>query len=110
MIKVSIFYPSGKGNTFDMDYYLGTHIPLVRRLSGAALNRVEVELGIGGLAPGSAPAYLAMGHLFFESVATFQAAFEPNAAVISGDIPNCTNTQPIIQISEVKLQAAGHLG
>jgi uncharacterized protein (TIGR02118 family) len=103
MIKVSVLYPSGKGNTFNMGYYLATHIPLVRRLSGAALKRVEVEQGIGGLVPGSAPAYLAMGHLFFDSVATFQAAFEPNTAVITGDIPNYTNTQPTIQISEVKL-------
>jgi uncharacterized protein (TIGR02118 family) len=103
MIKVSVLYPSGKGNTFNMDYYLATHIPLVRQLSGAALKRVEVEQGIGGVVPGSAPAYLAMGHLFFESVAAYQAAFAPNAAVITGDIPNYTNTQPTIQISEVKL-------
>jgi uncharacterized protein (TIGR02118 family) len=44
-----------------------------------------------------------MGHLFFESVQAFQAAFAPHAAEITGDIPNYTNTQPTIQISEVKL-------
>jgi uncharacterized protein (TIGR02118 family) len=103
MIKVSVLYPSGKGSIFNMAYYLATHIPLVRRLSGAALKRVEVEEGIGGLMPGSTPAYLAMGHLFFESLQAFQAAFEPHAAEITGDIPNYTNTQPTIQISEVKL-------
>jgi uncharacterized protein (TIGR02118 family) len=103
MIKVSVLYPSGQGKTFNMDYYLATHIPLVRRLSGAALKRVEVEEGMGGLVPGSVPAFLAMGHLFFESVQAFQSAFEPHAAEITGDIPNYTNTQPTIQISEVKL-------
>jgi uncharacterized protein (TIGR02118 family) len=103
MIKVSVLYPSGKGNTFDMNYYLATHIPLVRRLSGSALKRVEVEQGIGGLVPGSTPVYLAMGHLFFESVQAFQAAFGPHATEITGDIPNYTNTQPTIQISEVRL-------
>jgi uncharacterized protein (TIGR02118 family) len=103
MIKVSVLYPSGKGNSFDMDYYLATHIPLVRRLCGAALKRVEVEEGIGGLVPGAAPAYLATGHLFFESVQAFQAAFGPHAAEITGDVPNYTNAQPTIQISEVKL-------
>jgi uncharacterized protein (TIGR02118 family) len=103
MIKVSVLYPSGTGNTFNMNYYLGTHIPLVCRLTGAALKRLEVEEGIGGLAPGSAPVYLAMGHLFFESVQAFQSAFAPHAAEITGDIPNYTNTQPAIQISEVKL-------
>ncbi|HWY09384.1 MAG TPA: EthD family reductase [Candidatus Acidoferrales bacterium] len=103
MIKISDLYPSGEGNIFDMKYYLAKHIPLVRRLSGAALKKVEVEEGMGGLAAGSPPAYLAMGHLFFESVQTFQAAFEPHVAAITGDIPNYTNTKPTIQISEVKL-------
>ena len=103
MIKVSVLYPSGEGNIFDMKYYLAKHIPLVRRLSGAALKKVEVEEGMGGLSAGSPPAYLAMGHLFFESVQAFQAAFEPHAATITGDIPNYTNTRPTIQISEVKL-------
>jgi len=103
MIKISVLYPNGQGNVFDMSYYLAKHIPLVRRLSGAALKKVEVEEGVRGLAAGSPPAYLAMGHLFFESVQTFQAAFEPHVAEITGDIPNYTNTQPTIQISEVKL-------
>jgi uncharacterized protein (TIGR02118 family) len=103
MIKISVLYPNGEGHVFDMNYYLAKHIPLVRRLSGAALRKVEVEEGVGGLTEGSPPAYLAMGHLFFESVQAFQAAFTPHAAAIAGDIRNYTNTQPTIQISEVKL-------
>ena len=103
MIKVSVLYPNGERNVFDMKYYLGKHIPLVRRLIGVALRKVEVEEGLGGLAAGSPPAYLAMGHLFFESVQAFQAAFDPHAAEITGDIPNYTNTKPTIQISELKL-------
>ena len=103
MIKISVLYPNGEGNVFDMKYYLAKHIPLVRRLSGAALKKVEVEEGVAGLAAGTPPAYLAMGHLLFESVAAFQSAFGPHAAEIMGDIPNYTNVQPTIQVSEVKL-------
>jgi hypothetical protein len=33
----------------------------------------------------------------------FQAAFGPHPAAIMGDIPNCTNVQPVVQISEVKM-------
>jgi uncharacterized protein (TIGR02118 family) len=102
MIKISVLYPNGEGNVFDMKYYLAKHIPLVRRLSGAALKKVEVEEGVAGLAAGTPPAYLAMGHLLFESIAAFQSA-GPHAAEIMGDIPNYTNTQPTIQISDVKL-------
>ena len=103
MIKVSVLYPNGEGSTFDMAYYCDRHIPLVRQLLGAALKAVVVEQGVAGMEPGSLPSYLAMGHLTFESVEAFQTAFGPNAAKIVGDIPNYTNTQPTIQISEIKI-------
>ena len=103
MVKINVLYPNGEGSVFDMSYYLAKHIPLVRRLSGAALKKVEVEEGVAGLAEGSPPAYLALGHLYFESVQSFKAAYEPHAAEITKDIRNYTNTKPTIQISEVKL-------
>ncbi len=103
MIKVSVLYPHEDGAGFDMDYYLGSHIPMVREKLGAACKAIAVEQGLGGGAPGSSPAFVAMGHLSFESVAAFQTAFGPHAAAIMADIPNYTAIQPIIQISDVKL-------
>jgi len=103
MIKVSVLYPNEKGGTFDMAYYCATHIPLVRQKLGAALKGVAVEQGIAGEEPGSPPAYLALGHLLFESVEAFQTSFGPHAQAIMADIPNYTNIQPTIQISEVKI-------
>ena len=44
-----------------------------------------------------------MGHLYFDSVESFQASFGPHADVIMGDIPNYTTVEPTIQLSEVKL-------
>jgi uncharacterized protein (TIGR02118 family) len=44
-----------------------------------------------------------MGHLYFDSIDAFQAAFAPRAQSILADIPNYTNTQPTIQVSEVRL-------
>ena len=49
------------------------------------------------------PTYAAMGHLYFNSIAEFQSAFGPHAQAIMADIPNYTNSQPVIQISEVKM-------
>ena len=77
MIKASVLYPNGDGHSFDINYYIAKHIPLVRRLIGSALKGVEVEQGIGGLSQGSPAPYLAMGHLLFESPQAFQAAFGP---------------------------------
>ena len=101
MIKVSVMYPNNEGSTFDMTYYCTNHIPMVRQKLGAALKGVAVERGIGGEEPGSPAPYLVMCHLWFDSVEAFQTAFGPHALELGADIPNYTNTQPTIQISEV---------
>jgi uncharacterized protein (TIGR02118 family) len=103
MIKVSVLYPAGAAKKFDMDYYCNSHIPMVRNKLGAACKNTAVELGLGGGAPGAPPIYAAMGHLYFDSVAEFQAAFAPHAEAIMADIPNYTDIQPVIQVSEVKM-------
>ena len=64
---------------------------------------VAVEQGLGGVAPGSPATYIAMGHLYFDSVEAFQTAFGPHSESIMGDIPNFTDIQPTVQISEVKM-------
>ena len=103
MIKVSVFYPNMEGKKFDMEYYCQKHIPMVQQKLGAACKRVAVEQGLAGAQPGSRAAYIGMGHLYFDSVEAFQTAFGPQARAIMDDIPNYTDIQPTIQISEVKI-------
>ena len=103
MIKVSVLYPNRTGAKFDMKYYCEKHIPMVQQKLGAACKRVAVEQGIAGGAPGTAAAFIAMGHLYCDSAEAFQAAFAPHAQAIMGDIPNYTDIEPTIQISEVKI-------
>ena len=103
MIKVSVFYPNGEGNTFDMAYYCDKHIPMVKQLLGAACTNVGVEQGVAGGAPGELPTYLAMGHLYFDNVEDFITSFTPHAAAITADIANYTNTMPTVQISEIRI-------
>jgi uncharacterized protein (TIGR02118 family) len=103
MIKISVFYPNNEGAKFDMAYYCQTHMPLVQRLLGPVMKGMSVDQGIGGLPPGSPAPYMAAGHLLFDTLEAFQTAFGPHAQAIMADIPNYTNLQPIIQISEIKL-------
>jgi uncharacterized protein (TIGR02118 family) len=103
MIKVSVFYPHQSNAKFDMAYYCGQHMPLVQRLLGSAVKNTAVEAGLSGGTPGSSPLYVALGHMYFESIPAFVEAWTPHAAEIISDIPNYTNLQPQIQISEVKL-------
>jgi uncharacterized protein (TIGR02118 family) len=103
MIKVSVLYPNKPGAKFDMDYYVNKHFPLVKARLGSAVKNVAVEQGIAGAGPGTSAAFIAMGHLYCDSVEAFQAAFGPHAAEIMGDIPNYTDIEPTLQISDVKL-------
>jgi len=62
-----------------------------------------VEQGVAGGQPGAPIAYTVIAHLSFDSVDAFQGSFGPNAPQILGDVPNYTDIQPIVQISEVKM-------
>jgi uncharacterized protein (TIGR02118 family) len=101
MIKVSVMYPYAAGQRFDHDYYRDQHMPLVKRLMGDKLVRYTVDKGVAGGTPGAPPTYVAMCHLYCDSVQTFQAGFGPNLQEILADIPKYTDAQAVLQISEV---------
>ena len=103
MIRVNVLYPQKEGAHFDWAYYTSTHVPMVGRKLGAALNAVSIEQGLAGGTPGSPAAFVAIANLSFDSVPAFQAAFGPHAQEIMADIPKFTSIEPIVQISEVKL-------
>ena len=101
MIKVSVLYANGEGKTFDMDYYLNKHIPLVGGLLGDAVKGASIEKGLAGAAPGSVAPYATMSNLYFDTIAAFEGSFGPNVDEIMADLSNFTNIEPSIQISEV---------
>jgi len=102
-IKVSVVYPNSEGEKFDMNYYCNKRVPMVGALLGEALKGATVEMGIGGGAPGSSAPYAGMGNMYFNSVEEFENAFGPNADKIMGDLPNFTDIEPVIQVSEVMI-------
>jgi len=103
MIKVTVLYPNTADARFDMQYYVTHHLPMVREKCAPECRSIAAEGGVAGGQPGSKAPYIAVGHLTFDSVAAFQQSFGPNAGAILADIPNYTNTQPVIQISEITL-------
>lgn len=93
MIRVSVMYPAGDGATFDMDYYKSTHMPLVQRVMPGVI-RTECDQAIDG-------PNIAVGHLYFESMEAMNAAMAAGAGEAMADIPNFTNTQAAIQVSQM---------
>jgi uncharacterized protein (TIGR02118 family) len=92
-------YPRSEGTTFDIDYYLSHHMPLVQEELGDVLKGVGVDEGMGGDHP--AP-YHAICYLTFDSVEAFFGAMG-GATRTREDVSNFTNATPQIQISEVRL-------
>jgi len=79
-------------------------MPMAQRLLGAV--EASVDQGLAGGAPGSAPPYLAVGYLLFDSLETVQKGMAAHGAELMADIPNYTNAAPVIQIGEVRTVAA----
>ncbi len=102
MIRVSIYYPNDPGKSFDMGYYMKDHIPLAQRLLGPrGLLNIEVDRGISAPDPNDPPPHVAVAHLAFNSVKEVHEAFTEVASELMRDVPNYTDIQPRIQISEV---------
>ncbi len=99
LYRLSASYPYTE--TFDMDYYLETHIPLVEEL-WADNGLLEVRIDRGVAVPGSednAP-LVVMTLLTFGSLEDLEAALAEDGDAIVGDIPNFTDAGVELQINE----------
>ncbi len=105
MVKVSVLYPHSPGCRFDMDYYCTRHMPMVADRLGAACQGVAVDEGVGAGPDGSSPPFVAMAHLYFESEEAFHRSFDPQAREIMADVPNYTDIQPVLLVSNVRINA-----
>ena len=102
MIRVTVLYPNEAGKKFDVDYYRNKHMKLVgERLKDFGFVRAEVDKGVTGGAPGSSAPYVCIGHVYLNSLADFQKGMGVHGKEILGDIPNYTDIQPTMQISEI---------
>jgi uncharacterized protein (TIGR02118 family) len=93
MIRLSVFYPTTEGATFDHDYYRNHHVPLAVKTWG--LEGAEIDRGING-------PYVAAVHFSFPSEDAVQKALasEGTGAVLA-DVANYTTITPILQTSEI---------
>jgi uncharacterized protein (TIGR02118 family) len=102
MVRLSVLYPATPGSRFDWDYYLGPHVELVNRIvRPLGLVKVEIDRGIGGFPPGAPAPFHAVGHLFFNTLADFQAALSATAPELIADQARYTDVQAVLMVSEV---------
>ena len=101
MIRVSVMYPNSKDVKFDVDYYKNNHLPMISKALGSALKGLELDLGIASRAPGEPVPYVAIAHLKFDDINSFQTSFVPHAKVFAADIKNYSNVRGEFLISEI---------
>jgi uncharacterized protein (TIGR02118 family) len=94
-----VMYPTGPDAHFDAAYYRDRHMPMVKNLMGDYCQSYTIDTALASSAA-DAP-FIAMGHLYCESMDAFNAGFGPHAAEIMGDIPNYSNQKPVLQFSDV---------
>lgn len=104
MIRFNVMYPAKEGARFDHAYYRDKHMPMVASRLGSACLYYTIDKGLAGGAPGAPSPFLAACSVVCESVASLQAALGPNAKEIMADIPNYTDVQPVVWISEVVVE------
>jgi uncharacterized protein (TIGR02118 family) len=96
---VAVVYPKTANSTFDHDYYLTKHMPMVKRLwGGHGMTGAEVLRGTGSL--GGAEVYEIITLLSFPSQEEWLKAAGAHADEIMEDVPHFTNIRPIVQFND----------
>lgn len=104
MIKLSVLYPYRADAQFDHGYYRDKHMPLLKQRMGEHCKYYAVEKGLSGVTPESAPAFVALCHVYAETLESLMAGLGPHAEELAADVANFTNLTPLQQISEVVVE------
>src|SRR5437763_1789020 len=77
LFKVAILYSNGEGKTFDLDYYVSNHMPMVAGFLGKNLKFYEIDQGIART-PNEKVPYLAVGCFYVKDVTEYNKAIGRN--------------------------------
>lgn len=99
MVRMLILYPRTPDAQFNLDYYLKTHIELVRSSFSDAVPRISVYRGLDG--PDGKPApFLVSATIEFRDMSSLLSAIQRHGTKIAQDVVNFTTIRPTIQIEE----------
>ncbi|TGO28237.1 hypothetical protein BPAE_0030g00230 [Botrytis paeoniae] len=94
-VIVTVIYPKTETSTFDMDYYMKTHMPLVQEkwgpygLKNWTVTKLDESAG-----------YSVQALLWFESKEAWAKAGEAEGPTIMGDVPKFSSEKPLLVFGE----------
>ena len=97
--SLQVLYPVSDSTNFDYEYYFNTHMKIVEETLGEFIKSRLVTKGLAG-GPDATAGYYAIATMVFENKKSLDAALS-NSETALADIPNFTNTQPVMLIGEV---------
>lgn len=98
-LSMQVIYPITDETSFDLDYYLSTHMPLVGEHMGEHIQSTLVTKGLAG-GPDTPPGIYAVATIVFADKAAMDAGLAKSGPVV-GDVPNFYNAAPTVLIGEV---------
>jgi uncharacterized protein (TIGR02118 family) len=94
-VKIHICYENTPSSTFDEDYFLNKHIPLVTSaFTPHGLSSIEVKILQPGL-QGEEPPYKAITELAFENRQTLESCLKAAGREVTMDVKNYTDIRPV---------------
>jgi uncharacterized protein (TIGR02118 family) len=98
-LSIQVLYPFSDNTNFDFEYYVDKHLAIVKESIGFHIENVLVTKGIAG-GQDAPPAFHAIATITFRGQSERDAAMANIDAAVK-DIPNFTNSKPIMLIGEV---------
>ena len=98
---VTVLYDNVEDATFDLDYYMATHMPLVdTKFKPFGLKGWRVLKAVG-TPTGAEPRFSIIANLEFDTADQFRAAVAAEGGPVFGDVPNFSNKGPIVVIGDL---------
>ena len=98
-MSIQVMYPITETTTFDYDYFFSTHMKIVQETLGEHIQSKLVTKGVAG-GPDAPAGYYAIATMVFKDQFVMDLALS-KAGTARADIPNFTNTEPVMLIGEV---------
>ena len=98
---ITVLYENVDDATFDLDYYMTKHMPLVdEKFKPFGIKGWRVLKAVG--TPfGGKPAYSIIANLEFDTADQFMAAVAAESGPVFGDVPNFSNKSPVVVIGDL---------